>query len=107
MLPFHRESTACEPTMKLSPVQTLPSLSNMSLPGALSAPGKLMFDSEGNVWTGDNFMVGSQAVDSLWNGNMSKFAPNGRALSPAPTGFAGGGLEGPGFGTAIDADDNV
>ncbi len=44
-----------------------------------------MFDSEGNVWTGDNFIVGSQAVDFLWNGNMSKFAPTGRALSPAPT----------------------
>jgi hypothetical protein len=28
-------------------------------------------------------------------------------LSPAPTGFHGGGLEGPGFGTAIDANDRV
>src|SRR5215467_11206109 len=75
--------------------------------GGLSAPGKLMFDSEGNVWTGANFIVGSKAGDALWDGNMAEFAPNGRALSPAPTGFAGGGLEGPGFGTAIDAHDNV
>ena len=75
--------------------------------GGLSGPAKIMFDSEGNAWTGDNFIVGSQAVDFLWNGNLSKFAPNGRALSPSPTGFAGGGLFGPGFGTSIDADDNV
>src|SRR5262249_30399029 len=75
--------------------------------GGLSAPGKLMFDSEGNVWTGANFIVGSQAGGALGDGNMAEFAPNGRALSPAPTGFAGGGLEGPGFGTAIDAHDNV
>jgi len=75
--------------------------------GGLSAPGKLMFDSEANVWTGANFIVGSQGSDALWDGNMAKFAPNGRALSPAPTGFAGGGLEGPGFGTAVDANDRV
>ncbi|MBR0696749.1 hypothetical protein [Bradyrhizobium lablabi] len=75
--------------------------------GGLSAPGKIMFDSEGNAWTGVNFIVGSQASDDLWDGNLSKFAPNGKALSPDTTGFEGGGVEGPGFGTAIDANDNV
>ncbi len=73
--------------------------------GGVNAPGKIMFDSMGNVWTGDNFIVGSQSSDALWDGNLSKFAPNGRPLSPATTGFHGGGLEGPGFGTAIDAND--
>ena len=75
--------------------------------GGLSGPGKLMFDDEGNVWTGVNFIVGSQGVDALWDGNLSKFAPNGRPLSPMTTGFTGGGLEGPGFGTAIAADGKV
>jgi streptogramin lyase len=75
--------------------------------GGLSAPGKIMFDVEGNAWTGVNFIVGSQASDDLWDGNLSKFAPNGRPLSPETTGFQGGGVEGPGFGTAIDADGNV
>lgn len=75
--------------------------------GGLTAPGKIMFDSEGDAWAGANFIVGSQGSDALWDGNMAEFAPNGRALSPAPTGFAGGGLEGPGFGTAIDANDRV
>jgi hypothetical protein len=75
--------------------------------GGLSAPGKIMFDVEGNAWTGVNFIVGSQASDDLWDGNLSKFAPNGRPLSPETTGFQGGGVEGPGFGTAIGADGNV
>src|SRR6516225_3689806 len=75
--------------------------------GGLSAPGKMMIDSKGNVWAGDNFIVGAQNQDALWDGNLSKFAPNGRPLSPMTSGFTGGGLEGIGFGMAIDADDNV
>src|SRR6516165_2088870 len=75
--------------------------------GGLSAPGKLMVDSKGNVWAGNNFLVGAQNQDALWDGNLSKFAPNGRPLSPMTSGFTGGGLEGIGFGMAIDADDNV
>jgi hypothetical protein len=75
--------------------------------GGLSGPGKLMFDSEGNAWTGDNFLVGAQNQDALWAGNLSKFAPNGKPLSPHPTGFTGGGVEGIGFGLAIDSHDNV
>jgi hypothetical protein len=75
--------------------------------GGLTAPGKIMFDSEGNAWTGANFIVGSQGSDALWDGNMAEFAPNGHPLSPMTTGFHGGGLEGPGFGTAVAADGKV
>jgi streptogramin lyase len=75
--------------------------------GGLSGPGKIMFDSEGNAWTGVNFIIGFQARDAFWNGNLSKFASNGRPLSPMTTGFTGGGILGPGFGTAIGADDRV
>ena len=74
--------------------------------GGLSAAGKMMIDSEGNVWAGDNFIVGAQNQDALWDGNLSKFAPNGKPLSPVITGFTGGGVEGIGFGLAIDAQDN-
>ncbi len=66
-----------------------------------------MIDSQGNVWAGDNFLVGAQNQDVLWTGNLSKFAPDGRPLSPITTGFTGGGLEGIGFGLAVDAGDNV
>jgi hypothetical protein len=75
--------------------------------GGYYAGGKLMFDSEGNAWTADNFQVGAQAQDSLWQGHVSKFAPDGKPLSPAVIGFTGGGLMGPGFGLAIDAKDNA
>ena len=72
--------------------------------GGLNAPGKIMFDSEGNAWTGTNFIVGSQGTDALWDGNLSEVAPNGRPISPAPAGFRGGGVQGPGFGTAMGND---
>jgi hypothetical protein len=75
--------------------------------GGFRAGGKAMFDSEGNLWVGDNFTVGWQAQDVFWQGNATKFAPNGRPLSPITTGFAGGGMQGGTFGAAIDANDNA
>lgn len=75
--------------------------------GGLSGAGKMMVDSEGNAWAGNNFLVGFQNQDELWAGNLSKFAPNGRPLSPMTFGYTGGGLEGIGFGMALDAHDNV
>jgi hypothetical protein len=47
--------------------------------GGLNAPGRMMFDSNGNLWAGDNFIVGAQNLDALWDGNLSEFAPDGRA----------------------------
>jgi hypothetical protein len=75
--------------------------------GGYRAGGKAMFESEGNLWVGDNFTTGWQARDSLWQGNATKFAPNGRPLSPVTTGFAGGGMQGGTFGCAVDAKDNA
>jgi hypothetical protein len=75
--------------------------------GGYVAGGKAMFDSEGNLWVGDNFSVGWQGQDSLWQGNATKFAPNGKPLSPITTGFTGGGMEGGTFGAAVDANDNA
>ena len=75
--------------------------------GGYRAGGKAMFDSEGNLWVGNNFTIGWQGQDALWQGNASKFAPNGKPLSPITTGFAGGGMQGGTFGTAVDAHDNA
>ena len=75
--------------------------------GGYVAGGKCMFDSEGNLWVGDNFTVGWQGQDSLWQGHATKFAPNGTPLSPITTGFTGGGMEGGTFGAAVDAKDNA
>ena len=75
--------------------------------GGYRAGGKAMFDSEGNLWVGDNFTVGWQGQDSLWEGHATKFAPNGHPISPNITGFTGGGMEGGTFGAAVDANDNA
>jgi hypothetical protein len=75
--------------------------------GGYRAGGKAMFDSEGNLWVGDNFTVGWQAQDSLWQGNATKFDPNGKPLSPITSGFTGGGMQGGTFGAAVDANDNA
>ena len=75
--------------------------------GGYRAGGKAMFDSEGNLWVGDNFTVGWQGQDDLWQGNATKFDPNGKPLSPMTTGFAGGGMQGGTFGAAVDARDNA
>jgi hypothetical protein len=75
--------------------------------GGYVAGGKCMFDSEGNLWVGDNFTLGWQGQDSLWQGHATKFAPNGTPLSPITTGFTGGGMEGGTFGAAIDSHDNA
>jgi hypothetical protein len=75
--------------------------------GGYRAGGGSMFDSEGNLWVGDNFTVGWQGQDSLWQGNATKFDPNGKPLSPITTGFARGGMQGNSFGTAVDAKDNA
>jgi len=75
--------------------------------GGYRAGGGAMFDSEGNLWVGDNFTVGWQGQDSLWQGNATKFNPNGKPLSPITTGFVGGGMQGASFGAAVDAKNNA
>jgi hypothetical protein len=75
--------------------------------GGYLAGGKAMFDHEGNLWVGNNFTIGWQGSDALWQGGASKFNPNGKALSPITTGFTGGGMMGGTFGAAIDAKGNA
>src|SRR6516164_8925828 len=77
--------------------------------GGYVAGGKGMFDSKGNFWISDNFTVGWQGLDppASWQGHATKFAPNGRPLSPMTAGFTGGGMQGGTFGAAVDANDNA
>ncbi len=64
-----------------------------------------MFDADGNLWSGQNWMAGSQSgvVNSI-GGGVSKLAPNGTPLSPPITGFTGMGIDGVGWGTAVTRD---
>jgi hypothetical protein len=73
--------------------------------GGYLAAGKFMFDAEGNLWSGTNWMPGSQSgVVHNIGGATVKFSPNGAALSPAITGFTGMGVDGIGWGTAVSLD---
>jgi hypothetical protein len=73
--------------------------------GGYYAGGKLCFDAEGNLWSGQNWMPGSQSgvIKSIGGGTV-KFSPNGTALSPAITGFTGMGVDGIGWGTGVTLD---
>jgi hypothetical protein len=69
------------------------------------ANGRFMFDPEGNLWCGMNWMPGSQSgVNKSTGGGVGKFAPNGTALSPPITGFTCMGIDGVGWGTAVSKD---
>ncbi len=73
--------------------------------GGAYASGRLMFDAEGNLWSGMNWMPGSQSgVNKSIGGGVGKFTPNGVALSPPITGFTGMGIDGIGWGTAVTKD---
>ncbi len=73
--------------------------------GGVYANGKFVFDAEGNLWSGQNWMPGSQSgVIHNIGGGTAKFAPDGIALSPPITGFTGMGVDGIGWGTAVTLD---
>jgi hypothetical protein len=73
--------------------------------GGMYANGRFMFDQDGNLWSGQNWMPGSQSgvVRSI-GGGVLKMAPNGTPLSPPITGFTGMGLDGVGWGTLVTSD---
>ncbi len=70
--------------------------------GGIFSPGKLEKDEHGNIWTGNNWMPGSQSNTLRGiGGGMSKLSPSGKAISPDVTGFVGIGVNGCGWGTAV------
>ncbi|MCC8999636.1 MAG: LysM peptidoglycan-binding domain-containing protein, partial [Candidatus Contendobacter sp.] len=73
--------------------------------GGNFANGRFMFDAEGNLWSGMNWMPGSQSgVNKSTGGGVGKYSPNGTALSPPIMGFRGMGIDGVGWGTAVTKD---
>ncbi len=73
--------------------------------GGNYACGRIMFDVEGNLWCGSNWLPGSQSgVIHNIGGGTAKLAPNGTALSPPITGFTGMGVDGIGWGTGVALD---
>lgn len=73
--------------------------------GGSYSNGNMCFDAEGNLWSGVNWLPGSQSgVHKSIGGGLIKFSPNGTPLSPAITGFTGMGVDGIGWGTAVALD---
>jgi hypothetical protein len=73
--------------------------------GGMNSPGRLMFDANGNMWTGVNWVPGGQnSLDVNIGGGVVEYAPNGAPLSPPVTGFTGMGLDGVGWGTGVTLD---
>ena len=69
--------------------------------GALGL-GKLMFDGKGSLWSGTNWMPGSQSgVVNNIGGGVTHFSPGGTPLSPAISGYNGQGINGVGWGTGV------
>jgi len=76
--------------------------------GGFYAVGGAAIDGDGNFWTNNNWMPGSQTtIYKQFGGGEGKFAPNGKPVSPMITGFTGGGIDSPGWGVAFSADDKV
>jgi hypothetical protein len=78
-------------------------------PGCGSHPNNArsehLFDQDGNLWSGQNWMPGSQSgVNRNIGGGVLKMAPNRTPLSPPITGFTGMGLDGVGWGTLVTSD---
>ena len=77
--------------------------------GGLDGAGAISIDHYGNIWVTNNFLSGSQSglQPNLLGGGISKLAPNGYPISPETFGYRGGGVDGPGFGQAIDHQGNI
>ena len=93
-------ATATKPYLLFEPKSF--SLSLRFEGGGALALGKVMIDHKGNAWSGANWMPGSQSgvINSI-GGGVSRFGPDGTAISPAITGYNGQGLNGTGWGTGI------
>jgi len=69
--------------------------------GGLNAPGRMAFAADGTVWAGNNF----QSPGTTAGLELTALSPTGQPLPGSP--FSGGGIEGPGWGTAVGADGRV
>ena len=91
--------TPYRPVLKSAPDSWLISL--VFVGGGMNAPGRMAFDSEGNVWAGNNFQTNTTTAGL----GLSVFNPIGQPILGSP--IVGGGLQGAGFGTVIDSQDRV
>jgi len=73
--------------------------------GGIYSPGRLMIDNRGQLWSGQNWMPGSQSgLSTAIGGGVVRLAPGGEVLSPALVGYNGQDIDGVGWGTTVSAD---
>jgi hypothetical protein len=70
--------------------------------GGVYSAGRISFAADGTMWSGQNWMPGSQsgAIRGI-GGGLAALRPDGSPLSPAITGFTGMGIYGVDWGTAV------
>jgi len=69
-------------------------------------PGDMAVDRDGNVWATNNYVFNSDPLQPTCGGKqVIELTPTGADAPGAP--FSGGGVDGAGFGIAIDKSDNV
>jgi hypothetical protein len=73
--------------------------------GGYTGGVKLMFESEGNAWSGANFSVGSYGHDALSDGTLVK--SERQSASADDHGVYRRRPARPGFGIAVDANDHA
>ena len=71
--------------------------------GGFNGPGRMAFDSHGNVWVTNNFEP--PAPNTSAGFGLISLSPTGRPINTSPV--MGGGLEGVWWGIAIDQQDHV
>jgi hypothetical protein len=68
--------------------------------GTLNGPGDFAIDARGNAWLTNNYTPGGPLANVCGGKTLFKFVPTGQLFPGAP--YAGGGVEGAGFGIALD-----
>ncbi|MEZ9711141.1 hypothetical protein AB4254_20940 [Vibrio breoganii] len=73
--------------------------------GGIFSAGRMMFDNQGQLWSGQNWEPGNQAsLTRAIGGGMVRLSASGKALSPQLTGYNDQGLDGIGWGTTVSQD---
>lgn len=69
--------------------------------GGMNAPGRMAFDAAGNAWVGNNFASPGTTAGL----GLTALSPSGQPILGSP--IFGGGIAGPGWGTAVGADGRI
>lgn len=69
--------------------------------GGMNAPGRVAFDAAGNAWAGNNFAIPGTTAGL----GLTALSPTGQPILGSP--IFGGGVKGPGWGTAVGADGRI